>query len=193
MAEVTLHVYDITNSMNVRANSAIQGLNRFMRGGIGIGGIFHGAVEVWINFQSYRTEREYPVIWELVLIAFWIERRCIIRNGHLDTVRLGAVFSTVNRNGTLCTRTGRVYHWEGRRCRACGWKQLWKSWVKIGWVNRMIFWQGTVIISAMPFVSGLASREYHVNPLSLTVFALSCGKLWSMLIFHHLFCDSMGE
>lgn len=46
MAEVTLHVYDVTNSGSVRANSAILGLNRFMRGGIGIGGIFHGAVEV---------------------------------------------------------------------------------------------------------------------------------------------------
>ena len=46
MTEVTLHLYDVTNSMNVRANSAILGLNRFMRGGIGIGGIFHGAVEV---------------------------------------------------------------------------------------------------------------------------------------------------
>lgn len=46
MVEVILHVYDVTNSVNVRANSAILGLNRFMRGGIGIGGIFHGAVEV---------------------------------------------------------------------------------------------------------------------------------------------------
>lgn len=53
MAEVTLHVYDVTNSMNVRANSAIQGLNRFMRGGIGIGGIFHGAVEVYNKEWSF--------------------------------------------------------------------------------------------------------------------------------------------
>lgn len=38
MAEVTLHVYNVTNSMNVRANSVILGLNQFMRDGIGIGG-----------------------------------------------------------------------------------------------------------------------------------------------------------
>lgn len=46
MAEVTLHVYDVTNSGNVRANSAIMNLNKVMRGGIGLGGIFHGAIEV---------------------------------------------------------------------------------------------------------------------------------------------------
>ena len=46
MAEVTLHVYDVTNSGNVRANTAIMNLNKVMRGGIGLGGIFHGAVEV---------------------------------------------------------------------------------------------------------------------------------------------------
>lgn len=53
MAEVTLHVYDVTNSGSVRANSAILGLNRFMRGGIGIGGIFHGAVEVYSREWSF--------------------------------------------------------------------------------------------------------------------------------------------
>ncbi|KAG0581635.1 hypothetical protein KC19_4G267500 [Ceratodon purpureus] len=53
MTEVILHVYDVTNSMNVRANSAILGLNRFMRGGIGIGGIFHGAVEVYNKEWSF--------------------------------------------------------------------------------------------------------------------------------------------
>lgn len=43
---VTLHVYDVTNSGNVRTNNAIMNLNKIMRGGIGLGGIFHGAVEV---------------------------------------------------------------------------------------------------------------------------------------------------
>lgn len=46
MAEVTLHVYDVTNSMNERANSAIFNLNKIFRDGIGLGGIFHGAVQV---------------------------------------------------------------------------------------------------------------------------------------------------
>lgn len=46
MEEVKLHVYDVTNSGNVRANAAIMNLNKVMRGGIGLGGIFHGAIEV---------------------------------------------------------------------------------------------------------------------------------------------------
>ncbi|KAG0593149.1 hypothetical protein M758_1G300900 [Ceratodon purpureus] len=53
MAEVTLHVYDVTNSGNVRANSAIMNLNKVMRGGIGLGGIFHGAVEVYGKEWSF--------------------------------------------------------------------------------------------------------------------------------------------
>lgn len=44
--KVILHVYDVTNSANVRTNSVIVNLNKIMRGGIGLGGIFHGAVEV---------------------------------------------------------------------------------------------------------------------------------------------------
>lgn len=53
MAEVTLHVYDVTNSGNVRANNAIMNLNKVMRGGIGLGGIFHGAVEVYGKEWSF--------------------------------------------------------------------------------------------------------------------------------------------
>lgn len=52
MAAVTLHVYDVTNSMNVRANSAILNLNKVMRDGIGVGGIFHGAVQVSLPVES---------------------------------------------------------------------------------------------------------------------------------------------
>ncbi len=46
MGEVILHVYDVTNSMNVQANSVIMNINKIMRDGIGIGGIFHSAVQV---------------------------------------------------------------------------------------------------------------------------------------------------
>lgn len=51
MAEVTLHVYDVTNSVNERANSAIFNLNKIFRDGIGLGGIFHGAVQVGLFNQ----------------------------------------------------------------------------------------------------------------------------------------------
>jgi hypothetical protein len=39
-------VYDITNTPNSHANEAIKTLNRFTRDTFGLGGIFHGAVEV---------------------------------------------------------------------------------------------------------------------------------------------------
>ena len=39
-------VYDITNTPNAHANEAIKTLNRFTRDTFGLGGIFHGAVEV---------------------------------------------------------------------------------------------------------------------------------------------------
>lgn len=39
-------MYDITNTPNSHANEAIKTLNRFTRDTFGVGGIFHGAVEV---------------------------------------------------------------------------------------------------------------------------------------------------
>lgn len=66
MSEVTLHVYDVTNSMSVRTNSAILGLNRVMRGGIGIGGIFHGAVEV-SKITSPIATRRFQIEFNAVL------------------------------------------------------------------------------------------------------------------------------
>jgi hypothetical protein len=44
--EVLLHVYDVTNSESGRTNSAIRRLNKILRDGMGIGGIFHGAIQV---------------------------------------------------------------------------------------------------------------------------------------------------
>lgn len=61
MTLVLLHLYDITNTSNTHANEArtvsgfgrlslalqaIKALNRFTRDTFGVGGIFHGAVEV---------------------------------------------------------------------------------------------------------------------------------------------------
>eukprot|EP00246_Nothoceros_aenigmaticus_P007564 TRINITY_DN2146_c0_g2_i1.p1 TRINITY_DN2146_c0_g2~~TRINITY_DN2146_c0_g2_i1.p1 ORF type:complete len:261 (-),score=36.32 TRINITY_DN2146_c0_g2_i1:197-979(-) len=50
---VLLHVYDVTNSMSVRANSAIVQLNKLMRDGLAFGGIFHGAVQVFEEEWSF--------------------------------------------------------------------------------------------------------------------------------------------
>lgn len=45
----TLHVYDVTNSTNPSTNVNIQRINRITRDTLGIGGIFHGAIEVCID------------------------------------------------------------------------------------------------------------------------------------------------
>ncbi|XP_051121352.1 uncharacterized protein LOC127244854 [Andrographis paniculata] len=47
MTEVILHVYDVTNSGNEKTNTTIMQINRFFKDGIGLGGIFHSAVQVY--------------------------------------------------------------------------------------------------------------------------------------------------
>ncbi|KAI5059601.1 hypothetical protein GOP47_0025920 [Adiantum capillus-veneris] len=47
MTEVFLHVYDVTCSPSAATNTAVVHLNRLLRGGIRLGGIFHSAVEVY--------------------------------------------------------------------------------------------------------------------------------------------------
>ncbi|MFS7968662.1 putative PPPDE peptidase domain-containing protein [Helianthus anomalus] len=45
MIEVILHVYDVTNSGSGNTNNAILQINRIFKDGIGVGGIFHSAVQ----------------------------------------------------------------------------------------------------------------------------------------------------
>ncbi|KAL8192693.1 hypothetical protein R6Q57_027180 [Mikania cordata] len=47
MTEVILHVYDVTNSVSDNTNNTIVQINRIFKDGIGIGGIFHSAVQVY--------------------------------------------------------------------------------------------------------------------------------------------------
>ncbi|KAH9556958.1 hypothetical protein CY35_07G060200 [Sphagnum magellanicum] len=53
MTEVVLHVYDVTNSGSGRANATIRRLNKILRDGMGIGGIFHGAIQVYSEEWSF--------------------------------------------------------------------------------------------------------------------------------------------
>ncbi|KAL4575831.1 hypothetical protein LXL04_011918 [Taraxacum kok-saghyz] len=46
MTEVMLHVYDVTNSGSDNTNNTIVQINRIFKDGIGLGGIFHSAVQV---------------------------------------------------------------------------------------------------------------------------------------------------
>lgn len=47
MKEVVLHVYDVTNSGSEKTNSTILQINRIFKDRIGLGGIFHSAVQVY--------------------------------------------------------------------------------------------------------------------------------------------------
>ncbi|KAL6526971.1 hypothetical protein OROGR_016061 [Orobanche gracilis] len=47
MTEVVLHVYDVTNSGNDKTNNTIMQINKIFKDGIGLGGIFHSAVQVY--------------------------------------------------------------------------------------------------------------------------------------------------
>lgn len=53
MAKVSLHVYDVTNSPNPKTNNAILQINRYARDTFGLGGVFHGAVEVYGEEWSF--------------------------------------------------------------------------------------------------------------------------------------------
>ncbi|KNA22211.1 hypothetical protein SOVF_036100 [Spinacia oleracea] len=46
MTDVVLHIYDVTNSGSDKTNNTIMHINKIFKDGIGIGGIFHSAVQV---------------------------------------------------------------------------------------------------------------------------------------------------
>nr|GLL38910.1 uncharacterized protein LOC109189057 [Ipomoea trifida]GMD53745.1 deSI-like protein At4g17486 [Ipomoea batatas] len=46
MTEVILHIYDVTNSPSDKTNNTILQINRIFKDGIGLGGIFHSAIQV---------------------------------------------------------------------------------------------------------------------------------------------------
>lgn len=47
MKEVVLHVYDVTNSGSAKTNNTILQINKIFKDGIGLGGIFHSAIQVY--------------------------------------------------------------------------------------------------------------------------------------------------
>nr|AFK44900.1 unknown [Lotus japonicus] len=47
MTDVMLHIYDVTNSGSEKTNSTIVQINKIFKDGIGLGGIFHSAVQVY--------------------------------------------------------------------------------------------------------------------------------------------------
>jgi len=53
MSDVVLHIYDVTNSASARTNNTIVQLNKIMKDAIGVGGIFHSAVQIYGEEWSF--------------------------------------------------------------------------------------------------------------------------------------------
>ncbi|XP_031251429.1 deSI-like protein At4g17486 [Pistacia vera] len=47
MTDVILHIYDVTNSGSDKTNNTIMQINKIFKDGIGVGGIFHSAVQLY--------------------------------------------------------------------------------------------------------------------------------------------------
>lgn len=47
MTDVILHVYDVTNSGSEKTNNTISQINKIFKDGIGLGGIFHSAIQIY--------------------------------------------------------------------------------------------------------------------------------------------------
>ncbi|GMH18381.1 hypothetical protein Nepgr_020222 [Nepenthes gracilis] len=73
MTEVVLHIYDVTNSGSEKTNNTIMQINKIFKDGIGLGGIFHSAVQV------YGDDEEWKLNLKCISVAFV----------HLDFVEQG--------------------------------------------------------------------------------------------------------
>jgi len=52
MTDVILHIYDVTNSGSEKTNNTIMQINKIFKDGIGLGGIFHSAIQVVLYLFS---------------------------------------------------------------------------------------------------------------------------------------------
>lgn len=59
MTEVILHIYDVTNSGSEKTNNTILHINKIFKDGIGLGGIFHSAVQVSLPLFLYLLTGRY--------------------------------------------------------------------------------------------------------------------------------------
>lgn len=93
MTDVILHVYDVTNSGSDKTNNTIMQINKIFKDGIGLGGIFHSAVQVphssplllstllhYLHFIFLLLNRLLPVGFNLIfslIISLWARSRAL--------------------------------------------------------------------------------------------------------------------
>ncbi|KAH7557684.1 hypothetical protein JRO89_XS11G0201100 [Xanthoceras sorbifolium] len=71
--DVILHIYDVTNSGSDKTNNTIMQINKIFKDGIGIGGIFHSAVQVLsLSISLVFKEKEKLTF---VLRTLYMERK----------------------------------------------------------------------------------------------------------------------
>jgi hypothetical protein len=70
MTQVILHIYDVTNSGSDKTNNTILHINKIFKDGIGLGGIFHSAVQVSLPFplSIYICMSEF--VYSLVIVLY---------------------------------------------------------------------------------------------------------------------------
>jgi len=100
--------------------------------------------------------------------------RCIVKNGHLDTVSLALVCSVVHQQWTPCTHIGKVLYLDISSCRGDGLARFCQSSAVSGMAPLMIHSPATATTSVMPCVKGLVSQSFHVRPFSYWFWYFIC-------------------
>lgn len=74
--DVVLHIYDVTNSGSDKTNNTIMQINKIFKDGIGLGGIFHSAVQVYIflflSSSLISSIRSFLCVRSRVLVSYYV-------------------------------------------------------------------------------------------------------------------------
>ncbi|RWW66083.1 hypothetical protein BHE74_00026576 [Ensete ventricosum] len=65
MQEVVAHVYDVTNSPSAKTNNTVTRINCIFKDCIGLGGIFHSAIQVSPSLALPRSSLSLPLFFQL--------------------------------------------------------------------------------------------------------------------------------
>ena len=110
MAKVSLHVYDITNSPDVKINERILQINKITKDTLGIGGIFHGAVEVG-DVKLQLNSVTFSVMHVIRVHTTCCFGRSLGKSGRLGIAIVVPASSAASPRKTRCTRLEKQLRW----------------------------------------------------------------------------------